>query len=413
MYLNEDKKKTRKWFHDCGNLNVPLAGTQFGVIRSISFETENVNISYSLKGNNDILKENEKLKDYNEYLKEQMKLTKDIKQDKKAMEKLSKGILKDYSSEMDSAELLRQLNEVYSYIANSDSPSWDELKPMARRVAGNILSQSVAINDEFYQSYKELRNNLAKTRITLSEDYRDSLKDGYEDFRKANLGKFRLVNSGGRDVDVLYNELAETYPEFFDAEQYTHPVDQLEHIAEVLDSLKPVEENPYSYDMRNATEWLANEIIDRYFEVPQAKKTFADKQADKLTRQKIKDAQKIQSLRERKDAKIAEIKLHSKQRIAEAVKKEKAAKWDKVAEVKRAQREKEDRISDRRKHSMYVNKIRKHAAKISKMLLSPTETSHVPEPLRKPVAEFLSLFDMTSDRMEEKSIQKFKDLREA
>ena len=413
LYLNENKNKTRNWFQVCGNLNVPLEGIRFGVIRSISFETENVNISYSLKGNNDILKENEKLKDYNEYLKEQMKLTKDIKQDKKAMEKLSKGILKDYSSEMDSAELLRQLNEVYSYIANSDNPSWDELKPMARRVAGNILSRSVAINDELYQSYKELRNNLAKTRITLSEDYRDSLKDGYEDFRKANLGKFRLVNSGGRDVDVLYNELAETYPELFDAEQYTHPVDQLEHIAEVLDSLKPVEENPYSYDMRNATEWLANEIIDRYFEVPQAKKTFADKQADKLTKEKIKGAEKLANQKERYENKIADIKLHSKQRIAEAVKKEKAAKWDKVAQVKQAQREKESRLSDRRKHSLYVNKIRKHAAKISKMLLNPTETSHVPEPLRKPVAEFLSLFDMTSDRMEEKSIQKFQSLREA
>lgn len=375
--------------------------------------TADSDVRFSLKSQQNLIKENQKLKDYNEYLKEQMKLTKDIKQDKKAMEKLSKGILKDYSSEMDSAELLRQLNEVYSYIANSDSPSWDELKSMARRVAGNILSQSVAINDELYQSYKELRNNLAKTRITLSEDYRDSLKDGYEDFRKANLGKFRLVNSGGRDVDVLYNELAETYPEFFDAEQYTHPVDQLEHIAEVLDSLKPVEENPYSYDMRNATEWLANEIIDRYFEVPQAKKTFADKQADKLTKEKIKGAEKLSNQKERYENKIADIKLHSKQRIAEAVKREKAAKWDKVAQVKQAQREKESRLSDRRKHSLYVNKIRKHAAKISKMLLNPTETSHVPEPLRKPVAEFLSLFDMTSDRMEEKSIQKFKELREA
>ena len=378
-----------------------------------TIETENVNISYSLKGNNDILKENERLKEYNEYLKEQMKLTKDIKQDKKAMEKLSKGILKDYSSEMDSAELLGQLNEVYSYIANSDSPSWDELKPMARRVAGNILSRSVAIDDEAYQSYKDLITGLSRTRINLSKDYRNGLKDGYEEFRKANFGKFRLVNSGGRDVDVLYNELADTYPELFDAEKYTHPVDQLEHIAEVLDGLKPVEENPYSYDMRNATEWLANEIIDRYFEVPQAKKTFADKQADKLTKEKIKGAEKLANQKERYENKIADIKLHSKQRIAEAVKREKAAKWDKVAQVKQAQREKESRLSDRRKHSLYVNKIRKHAAKISKMLLNPTETSHVPEPLRKPVAEFLSLFDMTSDRMEEKSIQKFKELREA
>ena len=42
LYLNEDKKKTQKWFHDCGNLNVPLAGTQFGVIRSITFDADSV-----------------------------------------------------------------------------------------------------------------------------------------------------------------------------------------------------------------------------------------------------------------------------------------------------------------------------------------------------------------------------------
>lgn len=410
--IPKGKKELKKQLEDAGVQKVRYYDTKVEGDR-----LEKINkapdVLFSLKGQSDLQKENAKLKEYNEYLKEQMKLTKDIKQDKKAMEKLSKGILKDYSSEMDSAELLRQLNEVYSYIANSDSLSWDELKPMARRVAGNILSQSVAIVDEAYQLYKDLITGLSRTRINLSKDYRNGLKGGYEEFRKANLGKFRLVNSGGRNVDVLYNELADTYPELFDAEKYTHPVDQLEHIAEVLDGLKPVEENPYSYDMRNATEWLANEIIDRYFEVPQAKKTFADKQADKLTKEKIKGAEKLANQKERYENKIADIKLHSKQRIAEAVKREKAAKWDKVAQVKQAQREKESRLSDRRKRSMYVNKIRKHAAKISKMLLNPTETSHVPEPLRKPVAEFLSLFDMTSDGMEEKSIQKFQSLREA
>ena len=37
LYLNEDKKKTRNWFQVCGNLNVPLEGTKFGLIRSIPF----------------------------------------------------------------------------------------------------------------------------------------------------------------------------------------------------------------------------------------------------------------------------------------------------------------------------------------------------------------------------------------
>ena len=42
LYLNENKKMTRKWFHDCGNLNVPLAGTRFGVIRSIAYTNDSV-----------------------------------------------------------------------------------------------------------------------------------------------------------------------------------------------------------------------------------------------------------------------------------------------------------------------------------------------------------------------------------
>ncbi len=45
---------TRKWFQVCGNLNVPLEGTQLGVIRSIPFEEENVKVGerqYSLPEN--------------------------------------------------------------------------------------------------------------------------------------------------------------------------------------------------------------------------------------------------------------------------------------------------------------------------------------------------------------------------
>jgi len=47
LYLNEDKERTRKWFHDCDNLNVPLAGTQHGLIRSISYTDGIVNVKRS------------------------------------------------------------------------------------------------------------------------------------------------------------------------------------------------------------------------------------------------------------------------------------------------------------------------------------------------------------------------------
>ena len=44
LYLNEDKKKTRRWFQVCGN-SVPLEGKQFGFIRSIAYVEKNSNTS--------------------------------------------------------------------------------------------------------------------------------------------------------------------------------------------------------------------------------------------------------------------------------------------------------------------------------------------------------------------------------
>lgn len=42
LYLNEDKKRTRKWFQVCG-ISVPLNGSKFGFICSIEFIPKKVN----------------------------------------------------------------------------------------------------------------------------------------------------------------------------------------------------------------------------------------------------------------------------------------------------------------------------------------------------------------------------------
>ncbi|MBQ9860950.1 MAG: hypothetical protein IJO75_01690 [Clostridia bacterium] len=41
LYLDEDKKRTQKWFHACG-IQVPLGGTKFGLIRSIAQADDSV-----------------------------------------------------------------------------------------------------------------------------------------------------------------------------------------------------------------------------------------------------------------------------------------------------------------------------------------------------------------------------------
>lgn len=52
LYLNENKKRTLKWFQACG-IRVPLGGTKFGFIRSISQNSENVNSFNEKISNND------------------------------------------------------------------------------------------------------------------------------------------------------------------------------------------------------------------------------------------------------------------------------------------------------------------------------------------------------------------------
>lgn len=46
LYLNEDKKRTQEWFQACG-IQVPLGGTKFGFIRSISQNTDSVKRKFS------------------------------------------------------------------------------------------------------------------------------------------------------------------------------------------------------------------------------------------------------------------------------------------------------------------------------------------------------------------------------
>lgn len=95
------------------------------------------------------------------------------------------------------------------------------------------------INDTMFEEYKELRDYLKSTRVTLSEEYRNDIAD-FKEFRKSQQGRLRIVNEGGTSVDNVYMELMEKWPELFDA-NITHPADQLLEIAEVRESLMLVQ----------------------------------------------------------------------------------------------------------------------------------------------------------------------------
>lgn len=372
-------------------------------------------ISFSMKGQSSLLDENKKLREVNEALREQFKTTKFAQVDKKQLDAFAKKLLQDYESGADINETRDALNDLYVYMANGEdgqAPVWSEVQRRAYDAAVAILEEASTINDDLYQEYKSLRNRLRKYPISINKMYDGDL-GGYEsinEFRKANFGRIKLTNDG-TPVDIVYNDLASTYPEFFDEYHYSTQADQLVHIAEVLDSLQPYEVNPYSYNMREAASWLADDIIERFYELPQAKPTFADKAEQKLTKQVIKDAKKLETLREQKNERIAKLIERSREKVRKTQQKERTKRAEAVAKVRDHYEAKEMRASDRRKASIWRKKIKKHVDTISKLLLKGNDNSHVPEEMREVVSEFLSVIDLTTPRQKEKTINRLNELR--
>ena len=368
---------------------------------SISESGENVKAKFSLKGQSELMRENARLRETVEGLREQFKTTEFVRVDKKSLDRLTGQLLRDYSSSADINEISRALDGLYSYMMNgenNEAASWNEVYKRAYEISVDILESASAVNDELYREYKSLRDYLRTTGITLDAEYGGELS-GYEslnDFRKANFGRIKLVNDG-IGVDVAYAELANRYPELFSEGEYTHPADQLTHIAEVLDNLQPYEVNPYSYNMRESATWLASDIIERFYELPQAKPTFADRANRRLTEQAIKDAKKLERLREQKNARIADIIARNREKVKQVTQKERAKRTEAVKAVKEHYKAKEARASESRKARDLRGKIMRHANDLSQKLIRPSDRQHIPQELQGAVAKLLESINLESN----------------
>ena len=105
----------------------------------------------------------------------------------------------------------------------------------ASEVFNAAYDRGIMVMDEYYNQYKELKDELRGNELTLDSESRSSRE--YKDMRTQYFGDLKLTNEGGTPIDVKYAELAERYPELFDAE-LSAPLDQLERIGEVARSIR-------------------------------------------------------------------------------------------------------------------------------------------------------------------------------
>ena len=345
-------------------------------------------------------RENETLRQRVDYWKGQTRRSEGVRTDSKSVQQAAKKLVKDYGAEIDSSEIAGDLASLYDYIARGGDETgeltYTEARSRADAIAQRIAESAIARDDEVYREYSELRKYLKDTKITLSAEDAAGITD-YADFRRGLFGKVDIGKGEHTNVDQVYSELAESYPEFFSETRESNVSDQIGRIAEVANELYNVGEyNPFEGYMGQAVSAISNDIMERFFDLPQAKKTFADVQAEKL------DATKAAGRKAAADARLAgqmaqgrtdAVRLRHTQ---EALQKARTQQAEKLDALKNRYREKDATRRDGQKRRELRAKITRHAKDLSKKLLRPTDTKHIPENMRSAVAAVLNSINQES-----------------
>lgn len=109
------------------------------------------------------------------------------------------------------------------------------------------------IDDEFYNTYKDIKDYLKTQSVTLSETDKADITD-WNQFKNSAFGSLRIVNKGGLPVDTAYQELQGMAPELFPLD-ITHPADQIQRMLEVSKSISVSEKSLDDHFGRNAEEY--------------------------------------------------------------------------------------------------------------------------------------------------------------
>lgn len=354
-----------------------------------------------------------KLQESRDYWKGQTRRTQRVTTDKKAVTAAAKQLIQNYGADIAVKDIQGDLQSLYDYIASGydgkDELTYTEARRRAEGIAETLVSNAVAVDSDMYDAYSDLRDYLRTTKIIYGKEYHGDIAD-YGDFRKQQFGRLNLGSEGHTNIDQVYQELSSRWPEFFSEQEQTHPTDQLLHIVEVLDGISEINEyNPFSRYMDQAVTGAANEIMETFFNLPQTRKTFADRQALKLENAKAKGREQVQKVREQYTTRLAELREQNRQRVQNAIAKEREARERQMGALKDRYAAKDAAGRERRAARELRAKITRHASALSQKLLRPSDQHHIPEAMRGSVAAMLESINQESQYTLDENGKRVKD----
>ncbi len=410
---NEAGAKAREYLEKLGYDGVNNSGEEYiafypeQIKRVDNFSpTDDPDIRRSIRGGSDILRENAALQEENaslrervEYWRGQTRRTTPGQVDKKAVDRAARELIRDFDSTISAADISGDLLSLYNYMGTgregNDELTYTEARRRADDIARRVVESAQITEDGAYQEYRELREYLRTTPLSVSQEDTADITD-YSDFRRRNFGRLNL-RSGDTNIDQVYQELSELWPEFFDEARENNPVDQLLHISEVAEQLyRTTTGNPFAGNLREAQAGVSNEILERFFDIPQVRATFADRAAQAVENERQRGRERVNRVREQRDARITQLREQNRERVQRAIQRERDTRERQLERMKNRYQARDAAGRERRTARELRARISRHVRDLSRRLLRPSDKQHIPEQLRTAVAAMLDAINLES-----------------
>lgn len=260
----------------------------------------------------------ERLTEENKYLKQLLKLqTKETHGkilDFRSINLQAKRLLKDTGSKLDRTELVHDLHDYYSDIIYGDN---SRLGIKARNIATKLLNN--VPSDKNTDPYiKDILFYIKKTPIKLDDVQKQEVASAYGSFdtyRKSMFGS-AIISDNGTELDSVWQELAEVYPEYFDKE--VNSADMPIVLDDIIHALREGSSLIEEYDQTEQIMYLAEQIYNTYWDVSHLY-TATDKLSAEHRRElfKLNQAHKerVNKLNEKHEKEMQNLKQHHREMI--------------------------------------------------------------------------------------------------
>jgi hypothetical protein len=251
----------------------------------------------------DLREQNEALREKVEYWKGQTKRTERQTLRQADINRMARNLIKSYGSELSVSDISADLKALGEYIVNGGEGGnelvYSEVRRRAVSIARGIVQNASALVKPSRSRYTGKSRHICAARAfpsRIRETYRISTTSASATSAASPSQRTDCLWMWRTWSSRPYLEKA-TFPS-----DITHPTDQLLHIAELLDGMRPIYENPHSYYMAEAvdTARTTSSTSSSAKTSAQTPPTFADRQAAKLSEQKARGQARLENSENRK-----------------------------------------------------------------------------------------------------------------